>query len=293
MRRLLIASIALALAAPLFATDSNPSAQQRKLIEKLFVEMNFDATLHGASDAMYAQMEKQLLGPAEAEGSDPEGIAEAHEMFEAFRKRAAKIDFGGELREEFVRIYAKYFSEQELKDLVAFYDSPAGKKSIEVLPHLMEEAMQAGAQHLAPKIEQAMKDAMEEQEKKRPWRRTMSDIRSVGAALESYAIDHEEKFPSGDYSALEAVLAPNYLKSVPAKDMWDHAYAYVVSDDGKHYRIVSSGADGIFEWDSRRIDAAKNDEQPAIRYRDRLEDDLIYQDDAFWQLPVQAKPKGK
>ncbi len=71
--------------------------------------------------------------------------------------------------------------------------------------------------------------------------------------------------------------------------MWDHAFAYVVSDDRRHYRFVSAGADTIFEWDSRRIVLPKEGTPVATSYRDRLEDDLIFADGWFVQAPVQMK----
>jgi len=77
----------------------------------------------------------------------------------------------------------------------------------------------------------------------------------------------------------------------PEKDMWGHPYEYVVSPDRHHYRIVSAGADGIFEWDSRKLENVK--EGQPTRYRDRLEDDLIFEDGVPVQLPVQLKPKAK
>ncbi|WP_020186801.1 DUF2059 domain-containing protein [Methylopila sp. 73B] len=40
-------------------------------------------------------------------------------------------------------VYAKHFSAQELKDILAFYESPTGKKTITVMPALMGELMQS------------------------------------------------------------------------------------------------------------------------------------------------------
>lgn len=70
--------------------------------------------------------------------------------------------------------------------------------------------------------------------------------------------------------------------------MWGNSYAYVVSSDAKHYRIISSGSDGNFEWDSRRIAEAKT---PSLRYSERSEDDLIYADGSFVQVPKASQPK--
>ena len=84
-----------------------------------------------------------------------------------------------------------------------------------------------------------------------------------------------------------------YLAKFPAKDMWGNPYAYVVSEDRHHYRIISSGADSNFEWDSRRIVLPKAGQTMDVHYTDRLEDDLIYGDGQFMQLPQQSKPKAK
>lgn len=295
MRRFLIV---LAVALPLFATEPNPSARQRELIEKMLDITNASNTGTTVMDQMFGFIEKQFLDQAAAKGNDPDDIAEAKEMFSLFRERAAKIDFDGLLREASVRIYAKYFTEAELVDLTAFYATPTGRKSIEVMPHLLREGMDAGVQYIAPKIEEVMAEVTLLQEKKRPWRRTMSDIRSVSTALEAYAVHHENRYPTGDYASLKETLAP-YLSKLPEKDMWDHPYAYVVAPDASSYRLVSGGADGNFEWDSRRIAAsAKKDTEEdyadvEIRYRERLEDDVIFENGFFLQLPQQAKPKNE
>jgi hypothetical protein len=290
MRRISLLLL-LAAALPLFATDPNPSQRQRELIGKLLAQMNIDSMSKSMLDNMYAVMEKQFLDQAAAKGNDPDDVAEAKELFTSFREKTSKIDFGGLMEEAYVRIYAKYFNEQELADLVAFYDTPTGRKSISVMPDLMREGMQAGVEHVAPKIEETMAQVVTEHEKTRPWRRTISDIRSVGTALGAYAIDND-RFPAGDYASLKDALVPAYLAKLPEKDMWDHGYAYAVSPDGANYRIVSAGADTNFEWDSRTVVPAKEGQTVVTRYRERLEDDLIYADGEFVQLPVQAKPKG-
>ena len=43
-----------------------------------------------------------------------------------------------EINDEVARLYATNFSEQELKDILAFYQSPAGKKMLTVQPKVIE-----------------------------------------------------------------------------------------------------------------------------------------------------------
>lgn len=285
MRRLLIV---LFVALPLFATESNPTARQRELGEKLLEIMNMRTSSAALVDQMFGFIEKQMIG--EAQPGDTEAQAEARESFRMFRERAAKVDFDGLLHDAYIRAYAKYFSERELSDLIAFYSTPTGHKMLEVMPELMREGMEASAQHVMPKMQEVMEEVSLEQERKRPWRRTMADMRTVATGLEAYAIDHDEQYPSGDYASLELAL-DEYISKFPRQDMWEHSYAYVVSDDRTSYRLVSAGADKNFEWDSRRIAAPAADAEAATRYRERLEDDVIFQDGSWIQAPLQAKPK--
>lgn len=287
MRRFLIV---LAIAFPLFATEPNPSIRQRELVTELLRLTQNGQQQAQLVDQIFAMIQKQMLDESAARGNDPDDTAEAKEMFELFRERAVLIDFEGVLRDASIQIYSKYFSEEDLTDLIAFYKTRVGRKSLEVLPHLMREGMEAGMQHLEPKLAAAMTEAQTAHAKKRPWRRTMADMRTVATGLEAYALDHEEQYPRGDYASLKDTLA-EYVSDFPEKDMWDQSYAYVVSGDAKSYRLVSSGGDRNFEWDSRRVVAIAPDAEPVTRYRERLEDDLIYQDGTFLQAPVQAKPK--
>ena len=296
MRRLLLIAILVAIALPVIAAEPNPSVRQRELAEKLLVAMNVGGNSSAMMDTMFAQIEKQVVGAAGGPGKDADDIAEAKELFAAFRERARKIDVAGLMREAQVRIYARHFTEGELADLNAFYATPTGQKSIQIMPQLIAEGMQAGIDNLSPKIEALMAEVTAEQEMKRPWRRTMIDMRTIATAIEAYQTDQEDgTYPAGDYAGLKAVLQGDhgYLTKFPEKDMWGNPYAYVVSEDRHHYRIVSSGADSNFEWDSRRITPAKPGETITTRYSDRLEDDLIWADGSFVQLPTQAKPKTK
>src|SRR5436309_12600716 len=53
-------------------------------------------------------------------------------------------------------------------------------------------------------------------------KRTMSDLRSIGTAIESYQVDNG--FPpgttSGAVSTISPVLEPTFIKVLPTKDAW-------------------------------------------------------------------------
>ncbi len=73
-------------------------------------------------------------------------------------------EFGGEMKKEInpqelmdmiVPIYDKHFSHQEIRQLIAFYQSPLGKKISATLPEIQRESLEAGQEwglHLGDRI---------------------------------------------------------------------------------------------------------------------------------------------
>lgn len=63
-----------------------------------------------------------------------------------------------------VPVYDKYFSDEEIRQMIAFYETPIGKKTVSVLPQLMTEAM-AASQEMAGQLS---RDCMAEVLAERP-----------------------------------------------------------------------------------------------------------------------------
>jgi hypothetical protein len=67
------------------------------------------------------------------------------EDFDAFAERfqalfIERINFSTIIEAVYPPLYDKYFSEEELRQMVTFYRTPVGRKSIEVMPSLLQEA---------------------------------------------------------------------------------------------------------------------------------------------------------
>ena len=43
-----------------------------------------------------------------------------------------------------IPIYDKYFTHNDIRSLIRFYDSPIGRKFIKMQPYILTESMQAG-----------------------------------------------------------------------------------------------------------------------------------------------------
>lgn len=111
-------------------------------------------------------------GPASAKDVDPAKVVQIRRLLELTGNRAMVNQMKTELMEQFrvsmpdlppemfdemlvemkaedieeamIPIYAKHFTEADLKQLVAFYDSPFGKKLMTVMPQIIQEANKVG-----------------------------------------------------------------------------------------------------------------------------------------------------
>lgn len=71
-----------------------------------------------------------------------------------------------EVEDEVARQYATHFTEQELKDILAFYESPTGKKMLVEQPKVVNNSMQF-AQNWANKLSTEVTAKMRDELKKR------------------------------------------------------------------------------------------------------------------------------
>ena len=70
-------------------------------------------------------------------------------------------------------------------------------------------------------------------------KRTMADLRSMGTAIEQYAIDSNFYPVASTIAALEAQVSPSYIRKLPATDGWGNAFE-VDSNTGL-YTLASCG----------------------------------------------------
>ena len=295
MKRIAVLLALFAAALPLFAaTEANPSQHQKELARELLTLMKVDASSQAMLDKFIKQMSAQIESQLRTSGAEEDEIAQEMKHLDRLRELMhEKVDFRTLVTDTYIPLYAKYFTEQELQDLVVFYKSKSGQKSIEIIPAVTEEAMRSSAAYVEKIMPGILQQIAEEREKREPWKRTMSDMRSIATAAEAYATD-ENRYPvAADMDALEKVLSPTYIRKLPKKDVWGNEYAWVVSPDGQTYRLASAGSDGIFDWDSRRVaDKAKDaDSDVPLKVLEPLTTDILFENGVFIQLPKAASPK--
>ncbi len=105
-------------------------------------------------------------------------------------------------------------------------------------------------------------------------KRTMADMRSVGTAVESYAVDMNRYPDTGgaedtiDGSALS--LEPIYIKKCPATDGWRNPLTY--DSDTHEYTVRSPGKDNVT---AGFVGGATSN----------FDDDIFFQNGSFTQYP--------
>jgi len=73
-------------------------------------------------------------------------------------------------------------------------------------------------------------------------KRTMAELRSVGTAVESYAVDQNFYPVATTAPTLAALVTPFYVKKVPTEDGWSNIL--VVDSATTGYTVSSAGKDG-------------------------------------------------
>lgn len=145
------------------------SPEKQALIKELLELTSSKKTIDALFKAQADQMDKDLpettwqavSGMKELKSLSPEAREElrlkviansarsGRRMYELLQE---KIDFSKLIEDIFVPLHDKYFTEAELRDLVAFYKSSTGKKTIEVMPNLLTSAMKQTSDALMPRV---------------------------------------------------------------------------------------------------------------------------------------------
>ncbi len=77
-------------------------------------------------------------------------------------------------------------------------------------------------------------------------KKSMSDIRSIGTALEAYATD-TALYPlaMANWASLKAILDPYFIRQPPDGDGWSNIWDASTTSNGSDYTVASYGKDGL------------------------------------------------
>ena len=77
---------------------------------------------------------------------------------------------------------------------------------------------------------------------------TMFDMRSWKTAFDAYKSDHGQYPSVNSLEQARLAVEPLYIKRSPMTDAWGNSYR--IESDGKSFRVISAGADGVFQADT-------------------------------------------
>jgi hypothetical protein len=163
MKRAMIAVVLLMLAAlPMARADE---ASKRAKVDELIAVMHMDRMMDQMTEALKTQTDQMLKQAPGMEALTPE----KQKLVDDYEAQSAKIilDSVGwkALQPEFVAMYMKTFSEDEIDGIVAFYKSPAGQAMLIKMPQLMTASMeiaQRRMQEVEPQLQQLQEKFLKE-----------------------------------------------------------------------------------------------------------------------------------
>ncbi len=135
------------------ALSASASAQTAPAPDALAAAQELTAIMNSDSMAqMRAAITTQLWKNVEQRLGSRADTATLGEMRREFERAVAELT--GDVMEDVPSIYARHFSAQELRDMIAFYKSPTGVKSLKEMPALLAEV----SQQIAPRMQRMQTD---------------------------------------------------------------------------------------------------------------------------------------
>jgi len=154
------------------ADDTATSGDKHALILQLLDLMKLDRMVSTMQTAMSGSMQGSMsamvsddpsfkhLSPAKRKAFLDEQKWAMKRTAELYAK---EVDFKALITDQMLKLYDKYYTAAEIQDLITFYKSPTGQKSIDIMPKLMTESMQSTMQTLMPKMQSIIKQVTAEE----------------------------------------------------------------------------------------------------------------------------------
>jgi len=90
------------------------------------------------------------------------GLENRENILDAYENKLIAVTNTDEFREGIVAVYAKYFNDDDVKNLMAFYSTPTGKKFNESMPQLSADLMGLGQRLAQEKLPAILKELCKE-----------------------------------------------------------------------------------------------------------------------------------
>jgi len=129
----------------------------RAAIEKMLRLSKVDKMIEPMFEQIEGMLKKQFTQMGVSEDQLPIFEKYNNKLFSLMKEEMA----WSKMRDDFINIYVKVYTEEEILEINKFYSSAVGKKMVDKMPLLMQESMaitQKRMQTLLPKIQQISKE---------------------------------------------------------------------------------------------------------------------------------------
>lgn len=153
------------------------SPEKRQAIKDLISLINKDNNSEDLFRAMMSQMEgmnveiiktildeRMDLTQAERKNLEKQLTENYSNQSKNFQDRLMqKLDYNSMTEEIMTTVYDKYYTLEEINDLIVFYKSPTGQKTLKTMQPLMVDTLKLTQEKLGPKIISVIQEIREEQ----------------------------------------------------------------------------------------------------------------------------------
>lgn len=137
-----------------YAQEAKHQALAEELLSLMDIQQNIERSFEAVKSMQTAQFQQMS-------GMSGEASTQAQESVQKMMDMIAQEMSWDKLKDDYIRIYAETFSEEELQGIIAFYKTPVGSKFIEKSPELMQRAMELSQRQMGdimPKIQKMMQE---------------------------------------------------------------------------------------------------------------------------------------
>jgi hypothetical protein len=159
LRGLAALATSLMLSAAAIGADDSLTPEKQTDIRRL-MEMTGGTSIARQFATASSQQMFQMLRKARPDIPDRALVVMNQELMGLFSERMTGPD---SLFDQIVPIYHRHLSHAEIRELIAFYESPIGRKTIAIMPQVVGESMQAGQRWgmaLGPEIQRRIRAAL-------------------------------------------------------------------------------------------------------------------------------------
>ncbi|NVE00479.1 DUF2059 domain-containing protein [Massilia sp. BJB1822] len=165
----LLATLAIAAGQPAAAQDAAVSPEQKAAIQELLDVMDYRAVMTAAMrqmgqalpTMMRANAEQAILSnPKLDEAGRKAALARMEQELPQMADTMQEVMLSPALMDDIIAetlpLYARHYTADEMRQIAAFYRTPVGKKTLQVMPQLMGEAMEMSQRVIAPHFQLIM-----------------------------------------------------------------------------------------------------------------------------------------